>query len=257
MSYLEKIAGMVEEADEYAADSLLENEHVKIAMLDDAAAELVKAAEYYDSEDLMKVAEIVDAMVITEATEVDDTMNKIAEMAEAGPATAGLFEKRASEDFETNMSDEVERVQLLGEISDFVKEAGAEAEDEGLYGVGEALGDIAEYDADALTEIAKEAGVLGDAGEWIGRKARNLKTMIKYEAKAKTMRDVLKERQRWRDKGTLIPKDWAKIQGKEFLTGLRRTGLIYGTPAAAGYGGYRLYKHIKNRPSVPVADQTH
>jgi len=189
MSYLEKIADMVDEADEIAAGSMLENEHVKIAMLDDAAADLADIAEYYGSEDLMKVAEVIDAMVAEEAADVDDTMNKLASMVEAGPATAGLIEKRASEDFEENMYDEAERISLLDEISDFVKEAAIDVDDGYLYDIGDTVGDIADYDADALTEIAKEAGMLGDAGSWLGEKARAFGHGIASGASARDIRE--------------------------------------------------------------------
>lgn len=278
MSYLEKIAGMLEEAEGNAFDTMVEDAHVKIAMLDDVAEGLSEAANHYDSEELMKVAEVIDAMVVTEVAEVDDTLNKIAEMAEAGPATVGLIEKRAGNEFETNVSDEAERIQLLDEISDFVKEAAIEAEDESLFTIGEAVGDIAESDAQVLEEIAKEAGFSWKGiSQWMGSaaKAKDLRvaarrlkgmkgTQLKFvnaasrkKALAREAKNLRKTRSKIRSikglasgmAGKATVKANRKLLRGNLMAGAKgagKTGFLYTAPAAilggTGYGAYRLGK---------------
>jgi hypothetical protein len=193
MNSLEKIAAMVEEAESNTFDTMVEEAHTKIAMLDDVTTELEKAANFYESEELMKVAEVLGAMVLEEAAEIDDTMAKIAEMASAGPTTAGLLEKRAGDSFEENLAHEAERIKLLSDISDFVKEAAAEADDEALNTIGDAVGDIAESDAEALEAIAKEAGIMTGAKEWLASKASKAKGYLTPIAKGEEVKGALKD----------------------------------------------------------------
>ena len=254
MSYLEKIAEKVGATQESNLAESVELAHAKVAMLDDAYSALSKLAEDYDSPELSEAAEIMGAIVENEAMDVDDTLQKMASMINAGPTVSGLLEKRAEAEFDTELLNECERIALLGDISDFTKTAAEEANDDDLQKVAEVIDEVIVSDLEELDGILKQAGIQTQAFmDWLGANSakagdffKGLYGKTKDIALAKQLRSGSESLLKARSAGAQnIVKGKTKKALKDLIPGAAKTLGLYGAAGVAGYGGYKTLRKKK------------
>lgn len=252
MSYLEKIAEKVGAVQESTLERSIELAHEKVAMLDDIYGALTKMAEAYDSQELSEAAEIMGAVVENEAMDVDNTLQKMAEMFTAGPTVSGLLEKRAEAQFEGELLNECERIALLGDIADFTKTAAEEVGDADMWKVAEAIEGIIVSDLEELDGILKQAGItLSGFQKWLGENSarvgdffKSLYGSTKGVAKGTQLRSGVRDFKAIGNQmgGESVKKILRTEGAKKIGLGAAKTGLLYGGAGAAGYGGYRALR---------------